>query len=142
MVLGLLAHVTPSIFFPRILRSKALVYNSYFSKQPFYGNYSTLDSPINTVISHAFAYSSIWHRKPWQGLFTSHGSGKYIQYRYLIAGEKIKQNRKRTREKIICSFAIACSRCHEKMFDVRRIIFLTVQHNFVSLVVPRTLHHS
>ena len=31
VVLGLLAHVTPSIFFRRILRSEALVYNSYFS---------------------------------------------------------------------------------------------------------------
>ena len=54
MVLGLLAHVTPSIF---------------FSEQPFYGNYSTLDSHTNTVISHAFAYSSRWRQKPWQGLF-------------------------------------------------------------------------
>ena len=27
--LGLLAHVTPSIFFSRKLRSEALVYNSY-----------------------------------------------------------------------------------------------------------------
>ena len=26
-------------------------------------------SCLNTVISHAFAYSSRWHRKPWQGLF-------------------------------------------------------------------------
>ena len=37
------------IFFIRIVRSKALVYNSFFwffffSEQPFYGNYSTLDS--------------------------------------------------------------------------------------------------
>ena len=30
MVLGLLAHVTPSIFFSKILRSEALAYNSYF----------------------------------------------------------------------------------------------------------------
>ena len=30
VVLGLLAHVTPSIFFSRILRSEALVYSSYF----------------------------------------------------------------------------------------------------------------
>ena len=30
MVLGLLAHVTPAIFFGRILRSEALVYNSFF----------------------------------------------------------------------------------------------------------------
>ena len=30
MVLGLLVHVTPSNFFRRILRSKALVYKSYF----------------------------------------------------------------------------------------------------------------
>ena len=30
MVLGLLAHVMPSIFFSRFLRSEALVYNSYF----------------------------------------------------------------------------------------------------------------
>ena len=28
-VLGLLAHVTPSIFFSRILKSKALVYSSF-----------------------------------------------------------------------------------------------------------------
>ena len=26
----------------------------FFSEQPFYGNYSTLDSHINTVISHTF----------------------------------------------------------------------------------------
>ena len=70
MVLGLLAHVTPSIFFSRILRSDALVYNSYFFlEQSFYGNYSTLHSHTNTVISHAFAYSSRWRRKPWKGLF-------------------------------------------------------------------------
>ena len=30
VVLRLLAHVTSSIFFSRILRSKALVYNAYF----------------------------------------------------------------------------------------------------------------
>ena len=56
VVLGLLGHdVTPSIFFSRILRSKALVYNSFFFflEQPFYGNYWTLDSHTNTVISHA-----------------------------------------------------------------------------------------
>ena len=35
---------------------------------PFYWNYSTLDSHTNTVISRAFAYSSRWRRKPWQGL--------------------------------------------------------------------------
>ena len=70
MVLGLLVHVMPSIFFSRIVRSDALVYNWYFfSEQPFYGNYSTLDSHTITVISHAFAYSSRWRRKPWQGLY-------------------------------------------------------------------------
>ena len=62
--LGLLAHVTPSIFFSRKLRSEALVYNSYsFKAQPLYGNYSTLDSLKNTVISHEFAYSSRRRRK-------------------------------------------------------------------------------
>ena len=30
MVLGLLVHVTPSNFFKRVLRSKALVYKSFF----------------------------------------------------------------------------------------------------------------
>jgi len=30
VVLGLLVHVTPLIFFSRILRSEALVYKSYF----------------------------------------------------------------------------------------------------------------
>ena len=47
VVSGLLVHA----------RSEALVYKSYFSEEPFYGNYSTLDSHTNTVISHAFAYS-------------------------------------------------------------------------------------
>ena len=42
----------------------------FLSEQPFYGNYSTLDSHTNTVISHTFAYSSRWRRKPLQGLFT------------------------------------------------------------------------
>ena len=63
MVLGLLVHVTPSNFFRRILRSEALVYKSYFfSEQPFYGNYSTLDSHTNTVIFHAFAYVKMANR--------------------------------------------------------------------------------
>ena len=57
VVLGVLEKVTPSNFFGRILRNEALVYNSYFfPEQAFYGNYSTLDSHTNTVISHAFAY--------------------------------------------------------------------------------------
>ena len=49
-VLGLLAHVMPSNFFSRILKSEALVYNSYFfGNQPFYGNCSTLDSHMQTL---------------------------------------------------------------------------------------------
>jgi len=64
-------HATPSNFFRRILRSEALVYKLiiFFSEQPFYGNYSTLDSHANTVISHALANSSRWLPKQWQGLF-------------------------------------------------------------------------
>ena len=51
--LGLLGHVTPSIYFGRILRSEVLVYKSYlFLEQPFYRNYLTLDSHTNTVITH------------------------------------------------------------------------------------------
>ena len=49
-------HVTPSNFFSGIVRSEALQF-IFFSEQPFYGNYSTLDSHTNTVISHAVAYS-------------------------------------------------------------------------------------
>ena len=41
----------------------------FFSEQPFYGNYSTIDSHINSVISNTFAYSLRWRRKPWKGLF-------------------------------------------------------------------------
>ena len=44
----------------------------FFSEQPFYGNYSTLDSNTNTVISHAVAWSSIWLPKPRQGLLDCH----------------------------------------------------------------------
>ena len=51
-VLGLLAHVTPSNFFSRILKSEALVYNSYFFQNSRFKEiiYSTLDSHTNTVI--------------------------------------------------------------------------------------------
>ena len=56
-------------FFSRILKEWSFSLQFiYFLKQPFYGNYSTLDSHTNTVISHGFAYSSRWRRKPWQGL--------------------------------------------------------------------------
>ena len=55
MVVGLLAHATPSICFSRILRSEAFFFANcfslqfiFFSEQPFYGNYSTLDSHTNT----------------------------------------------------------------------------------------------
>ena len=72
MVLGLLAHVTPSVLFSvDSLEMKLSLQFIFFSEQPFYGNYSTLDSHTNTVISHAFVYSSRWRRKPWQGLFLS-----------------------------------------------------------------------
>ena len=58
MLLCLLAHVMPSEFLRRILRSEALVYKSYFfSEQLFYGNYSTLDSHTISVISHVFVLS-------------------------------------------------------------------------------------
>ena len=40
----------------------------FFSEKLFYWTYLTLDSHTNTVISHTFAYSSRWRRKPWQGL--------------------------------------------------------------------------
>ena len=57
-------------FFKTILCFVALVCNwCFFQEQPFYGNYSTLDSLTNTVIFHTFAYSSRLRRKPWQGLF-------------------------------------------------------------------------
>ena len=54
VVVGLLGHVTPAIFFRRIVRSEALVYTSvFFSEQPFYGNYSTLDSHLVKMASKA-----------------------------------------------------------------------------------------
>ena len=82
--ISLLAHVTPSTFFRRDLRSEALVYNSYFfSGQPFYGNYFTLDSHINTVISHAFAYSSRWWL--WQGLLSQKLP---LEKKYYVRGQK------------------------------------------------------
>ena len=64
-----LAHVAACnvlIFFSRIGRSEALDDNSFsfFSEQPFYGNFWTLDSHTNTAMSHAVAYSSKWLPKP------------------------------------------------------------------------------
>ena len=37
------------------MRELALVYNSFFLEQLFYGNYSKSDSHTNTVISHPVA---------------------------------------------------------------------------------------
>ena len=66
------AQVRPQTFFTTdpLLCSFSLQL-TFFSEQPFYGNYLTLDSHTNTVISHTFAYSSRWRRKLWQGLFLS-----------------------------------------------------------------------
>ena len=56
----------------------------FFSEQPFYGNYSTLDSHSITVIFHAFAYSSRWRRKPWQGLLISTG-WRVLVYHFILS---------------------------------------------------------
>ena len=58
----------PKIFKDNLLLCSFSLQLIFFSEQPFYGNYSTLDSNTNTAISHTFAYSSRWRRKPWQGL--------------------------------------------------------------------------
>ena len=70
VVLGLLAHVRPSIFSVESLGVK-LLFTIFFSEQPFYRNDWTLNSHTNTVISYPFAYWSRWRRKPWQGLWFS-----------------------------------------------------------------------
>ena len=62
---------TLPIFFSTILCFVALLQFIFFSVKPFCGNYSTFDSHTNIVISHMFAYSSRWRRKPWQDLYTS-----------------------------------------------------------------------
>ena len=65
---------TPPKFFRAILCLEALVYSWYFCRTAVLrkqdGNYSTSDFHTNTLISHTFAYSSRWRRKPLQGLFT------------------------------------------------------------------------
>ena len=47
VVLGLLVHVMPSILFSRI-------YRIHFFRTAVYGNYLTLDTHTNTVISYVF----------------------------------------------------------------------------------------
>ena len=59
---------TPPKFFRTILCFVALVYNWYFFQNSRFT--ALLDSHTNTAISHAFAYSSRWRRKPWQDLLT------------------------------------------------------------------------
>ena len=66
------AQVRPQTFFrPDPLLCSFSLQLIFFWEQPFYRNFSTLDSHTNTVISHTFASSSRWRRKPWQGLFLS-----------------------------------------------------------------------
>ena len=43
----------------------------FFRTVVFYGNYLTLDSHTNAVISYPFAYWSRWHWELWQGLLFS-----------------------------------------------------------------------
>ena len=69
--LGLLGHVTPSIYFSRILRSEVLVYKSYL-----FFRTAILQKLFDIRFSYkhcnyAFAFLSRWHWKPWQGLGTS-----------------------------------------------------------------------
>ena len=52
-----LAHFSPSIFFSRIVRSEALVYNSQFFERPFQENYSTLGSIQNLSRGQAMMIS-------------------------------------------------------------------------------------
>ena len=59
-VLGLLAHVTPSNFFSRILKSEVLVYSLYFFQNSRFTE--IIRHLTNAVISHGFAYSSRWRR--------------------------------------------------------------------------------
>ena len=64
VVLGLAAHVTPSFFSSRILGSEALVYKSHFSQNSRSTEIIRQKILIQILISHAFAYSSRWRRKP------------------------------------------------------------------------------
>ena len=57
---------TPPKFSSTILCFVALVYDSYYFQN---SHFWTIDSQTNTVISHTFAYSSRWRRKPWRGQF-------------------------------------------------------------------------
>ena len=61
-----------------------------FSEHPFYGNYSTLDSHTNTVISHAFAYLSRWHRKSWQGLLYNIVCIDFLEVKFFIFLEMLE----------------------------------------------------
>ena len=55
VVLGLLAHETPSVFFSRILWSEALVYKSFFFfRTAVLRKLFDIRFSYNTVISHAF----------------------------------------------------------------------------------------
>ena len=53
------AQVLPKFFQDNPLLCSFSLQLIFISEQPFYGNYLTLHSHTNTVISHVFAYSSI-----------------------------------------------------------------------------------
>ena len=69
-------HLSAKSFLPADKKFPGKIADKYifFSEQPFYGNYSTLESHTNTVISHALVFSPRWLPKPWQALF-SHTQG-------------------------------------------------------------------
>ena len=82
---------TPPKFFSTILCFAALVYNwCFFQNSPFTEIMRHTDSHTNPVISHTFAYSSRWRRKPRQGLLTKDstrrgGSAVLLRIIFVIA---------------------------------------------------------
>ena len=71
MVLGLLVNVTPSNFFSvESLGVKLWFTNHIFFRTAVLRKLFEISFSYNAVISNAFACSSRWRRKPWQGLFS------------------------------------------------------------------------
>ena len=80
MVLGLLAHVTPSIFWSRILRNEALVYNSYFFRTAVLRKlFDIRFSYKDCNFSRVCLLVKTQRRKPWQGLCCSIMGSGYLK---------------------------------------------------------------
>ena len=96
-------HLFLELLGPECQIDKASLVLSFIDLVTFYGNYSTFDSRTNTVISHTFACSSRWRRKPWQVLLFLYDVAKVARILIFMVISKRNLRKKKSQYRVRCS---------------------------------------